>query len=193
MLFQENGIVFFVHPYNFIKIKSMKGFFMRKLILVWVFILTLVLVSCEKSPTMSELLIYQNEDFSMTLRVTDGEVFDAILTHKENTLTLMLTGKDETEGITFTEREGTSAVSFESTALALPDTALSKASTWLSLFHLSADGLWKIRKDTLGGIEVFICTESDSGVALYLDAVTRMPLKITLEGGATVDVLSVSR
>lgn len=170
----------------------MKGIFMRKLILVWIFILTLFLVSCEKSPTMSELLTYQNEDFSMTLRVTDGEVFDALLTHKENTLTLMLTGKPETEGITFTEREGTSVVSFDGTSLALPDTALSKASTWLFLFHLSPDGLWKIRKDTLGGIAVYICTESDSGVALYLDAVTRTPLKITHTDGLTVDILSVS-
>ena len=74
---------------------------MRKLILIPVIILTLILTSCEKSPAMGELLAYQNEDFSMTLRITDGEVFGAKLMREASTLTLVLTGKAEAEGITF--------------------------------------------------------------------------------------------
>ena len=171
----------------------MKGFFMRKLILILLVTFTLFLVSCESSPAMGELLDYQNEDFSMTLRITDGDIFSGALTRQGGALSLMLTGKDETEGIVFTQNDGALTLSHGETALPLPEGALSKARAWLALFALSPDGLWKIKKETLGGIAVFICTESDSGVTLYLDAATHLPLKITAQDGLSVDILSVSR
>ena len=164
---------------------------MRKLILIPVIILTLILTSCEKSPAMGELLAYQNEDFSMILRITDGEVFGAKLTREASTLTLVLTGKAETEGITFTQNESELMLSYSDTALPLPESALCKVSAWLSLFALSPDRLWKIQKDKLGGISVYICTENEKGVTLYLDATTHLPLKITSQDGVCVDVLSV--
>ena len=170
----------------------MKGIFMRKLILIPFIILTLILTSCEKSPAMGELLAYQNGDFSMTLRITDGEVFDATLTREASTLTLMLAGEAETEGIVFTQNESAMMLSYGDIALPLPESTLSKASAWLSLFALSPDGLWKIRKDTLGGIAVYICAENEKGVTLYLDATTHLPLKITSQDGVCVDILSVS-
>lgn len=170
----------------------MKGIFMRKLILIPLIILTFLLTSCEKSPAMGELLAYQNGDFSMTMRITDGDVFDAALTREASTLRLMLTGEAETEGIAFTQNESALMLSYGDIALPLPESTLSKASAWLSLFVLSPDGLWKIRKDTLGGIAVYICAENEKGVTLYLDATTHLPLKITSQDGICVDILSVS-
>ena len=62
-----------------------------------------------------------------------------------------------------------------------------KAEKWVSLFALSADALWKISRDTTGGISVYVCSCHD--ITLYIDAASRLPLKM-ISGTTEIDVLS---
>ena len=62
-----------------------------------------------------------------------------------------------------------------------------KALHWKELFHLSEKNLlWKIQKETLGGIAVYTCKADD--VTVYIDAGTYLPLKIT-QKDLVIDIL----
>ena len=137
-----------------------------------------LLTSCEKTPNMTELLAYESENMRFTLKITDKTEFSVILT--------LDAGKDI---ITFTDEmlagvsveftdDGTVHLTYDNYKIPLPSSSLLKALHWKDLFHLSEKNLlWKIEKETLGGIAAYACRAD--GITVYIDAGTFLPLKIT--------------
>lgn len=163
----------------------------RMLLLLITFVV--FLTSCGKLPDMRELLAYQEESLTMALRITDEETFRANVSLGADVIALTLNEPTQTEGIAFSRGEdGVLGISFDGLTHKLPAGNLPKPASWLTLFTLSPDGIWTIRRDTMGGIAIFVCTEQETDVTLYIDAASLLPLKIT-RGALTVDVTSVSR
>ena len=146
-----------------------------------------LLTSCEKTPNMTELLAYESENMRFTLKITDKTEFSVIL--------ILDAGKDV---ITFTDEmlagisvefadDGNVHLTYDNFKIPLPSSSLLKALHWKDLFHLSEKNLlWKIEKETLGGISVYACRAD--GITVYIDAGTFLPLKITGKN-LVIDVL----
>ena len=161
---------------------------MKKLNFLWLLLLILIFCSCAPTPNMAELLTYQTEFQKMTVRITDGEtVFLAEITDKENGLSLCFTDGERT-GIGYhMEQGGKISVFYEDFEIVLTDEMYLKCKEWFSLFDLSAsESIWRIKKETLGGIEVFFC--HDGMIKVYIDCATRKPLKFE-KGDIAIDVL----
>ena len=137
---------------------------------------------------MEALLSYQRAGTQCSLRITDGEVFYADLEITEKEMRLVFTD-EKREGISYRlQKNGTVSLFYEDTEIPLADSDLVKCKRWFSAFSVSAgENIWKIKKETLGGISLFVC--KDGVFTLYIDASTGLPLKIEAEN-MTVDVLS---
>lgn len=164
---------------------------MKKRMLFLLFmLLSVFLISCSPMPNMHELLSYQNAESQMTLRITDAEtVFQAKLTLTEEKLSLVFTDA-EREGIAYCiDTEGKLTMAYGDFEIPLEDEGYLRCKEWLSLFRLSAsETIWKIRKETLGGIGVFAC--HDGAVTVYVDQTTGLPLQLQ-KGACVIDVLGV--
>ena len=150
--------------------------------------ISLLLSSCAGKPNMEELLSYQRAGTECSLRITDGEVFYADLEITEKEMRLVFTD-EKREGISYRlQKNGTVSLFYEDTEIPLADSDLVKCKRWFSAFSVSAgENIWKIKKETLGGISLFVC--KDGVFTLYIDASTGLPLKIEAKN-MTVDVLS---
>ena len=137
---------------------------------------------------MEALLSYQRAGTQCSLRITDGEVFYADLEITEKEMRLVFTD-EKREGISYRlQKNGTVSLFYEDTEIPLADSDLVKCKRWFSAFSVSAgENIWKIKKETLGGISLFVC--KDGVFTLYIDASTGLPLKIEAKN-MTVDVLS---
>ncbi len=146
-----------------------------------------LLAGCEKTPNMTELLAYESEHLLFSLRITDKTDFSAELILDEKTDTITFSGGNLNGiQIEFAE-DGKVNLHYEDYKLPLPSSSLLKALRWKELFHLSEKNLlWKIQKETLGGIAVYCCRADD--VTVYLDAATYLPLQIT-QGELVIDVI----
>ena len=70
---------------------------------------------------------------------------------------------------------------FEDVEIPLDPSDELKCKDWLSLFCIpSGDNIWKIRRETISGISVYICR--DEKITLYVDATSGFPLRIESEG-----------
>ncbi len=149
-------------------------------------LLLLFLVSCEKTPNMSELLQYEKESVRFRLHITDKTEFSAefVTGAESDTLTFL---EDSLSGthIVF-QKDGGVEVKYEDYKIPLPSVSLLKAIRWKALFHLSEKNLlWKIQKETLGGLTVYCCQADD--VTIYIDAATYLPLKM-VQGDLVIDI-----
>ena len=161
---------------------------MKKRLIVFLLSLSVLLCACSPKPNMEALLSYQRAGTEMILRITDGEVFNARLSINEADAVLVFTDKKR-EGISYrTDKNGQIFLFFEDVEIPLAPSDELKCKDWFSLFAIPAgDNIWKIKRETLGGIAVYTCR--DERITLYIDAATGMPLKIE-SGRITVDVLS---
>ena len=161
--------------------KKRIAFFM----ILWI---SLLLVSCSGKPSMEELLAYQRPGTVCSLRITDGEVFYADLYIGERETVLIFTD-EKREGISYRMKpDGSISLFFEDTEIPLAMSELVKCKLWFSAFSVSAgENIWKIKKDTLGGISLFVC--KDGFFTLHIDAASGLPLRMEA-GSMTVDVLS---
>ena len=162
---------------------------MKKIIaFLLILCVTACFFSCSAKPNMEELLSYQRSGSEYSLRITDGEVFYADLVIEEKEMRLTFTD-EKREGISYRLREdGTISLFFEDTEIPLAPSELVKCRKWFSVFCISAgDNIWKIKKETLGGISLYVCR--DGVFTLYIDAATGSPLKMET-GNVTVDVLA---
>ena len=178
----------FFPQYNQVYDVHRKDFPMKKTLFFLLLALSLFAGACSAKPNMETLLSYQRPGTEMTLRITDGEIFLA---------KLEITGTDT--AITFTDgkREGISYrmdsvgeifMFFEDIDIPIAPSDELKCKEWFSLFTIpTGDSIWKIKRETLGGISVYTCR--DGRITLYIDAATGMPLKLE-SGRITVDVLS---
>ena len=179
-----------IRPPRIIKVyfTRRKDFAMKKKIVFLLFILPLILCACSPKPNMETLLAYQRAGTEMTLCITDTETFRARLTITEADVTLTFTDKNR-EGISYRmDGEGNLFMFFEDTEIPLLPSDELKCKEWLSLFRIpSGDNIWKIKKETVGGIAVYVCR--DERITLYIDAASLLPLKIEY-GRITIDILS---
>lgn len=161
---------------------------MKKFGFLCFFAVIFFFTACAPTPSMSELLLYQTEEKEMALRLTDGgTVFHAKLQHKENELFLIFTDEARKDIGYRMDTDGKIFMVCGDFEIAVTDDAYLRCKEWFSLFRLTAgDTIWKIKKETLGGIDVFVC--HDGMITIYTDCNTRIPLKIT-KGDITVDVL----
>ncbi len=147
----------------------------------------ILFTSCEKTPNMTELLAYEKENIRFTLKILDETEFSAVFTlGKEHDILTFSKGSLEGISIQF-EKDGAVHLTYESYKIPLPSSSLLKAIRWKELFRLSEKNLlWKIKKETLGGLAVYTCRADD--ITVYIDAATYLPLKIT-QGKLVIDIL----
>ncbi|MBQ3490013.1 MAG: hypothetical protein IJA86_05450 [Clostridia bacterium] len=162
----------------------------KRIAFLIILFLSLLFASCAGKPNMEALLSYQRPGTVCALRITDGEVFYAQLRIEEKEMRIIFTD-EKREGLSYRlKNDGTLSLFFEETEIPLASSELIKCKRWFSAFSVSAgENIWKIKKETLGGISLYIC--KDSVFTLYIDAVSGLPLKIEV-GNMTVDVLSCS-
>ena len=89
------------------------------------------------------------------------------------------------------DKNGQIRMFYEDVEIPLAPSDELKCKDWLSLFAIpSGDNIWKIKQSTVGGIDVYVCR--DEKITLYIDAASRLPLKIEYEG-IVIDVLEAHR
>ena len=167
---------------------SERIFCMKKTLFFLLLALSLLTGACSPKPNMEALLSYQRAGTEMTLRITDGEVFLATLEITDTDIALRFTD-GKRDGISY-RMDGIDQIFmfFEDVDIPLAPCDELKCKDWFSLFTIPAgDNIWKIKRETLGGITVYTCR--DGRITLYIDAATGMPLKLE-SGRITVDVLS---
>ena len=141
----------------------------------------LLLTACAPKPNMETLLSYQAPGTEMTLRITDTEIFHAKIKIEENETSIVFTD-EKREGIAYRmDRNGELQMFYEDIAIPLAPSDELKCKDWFALFAIpSGDNIWKIKRETLGGIEVYVCR--DEKITLYIDASSGFPLKIEADG-----------
>ena len=150
------------------------------------------LCACESLPNMNELLSYQKKTAEIEAFIRDETEFHAIVRLENEAVSLTLTDEQKTEGIAFFSAQAEHLeVVYDGVRLELSDNGLTKASAWIAAFRLPTEALWKIKKDTIGGISVYICEHTDAGITVYFDAATLLPLKIQ-RGAAEIHILSAN-
>ena len=161
---------------------------MKKRIVFLILAIPLLLCACSPKPNMETLLSYQRAGTEMTLCITDTEIFRAKLTINEADVILTFTDKGR-EGIAYRmDGEGNLFMFFEDTEIPLAPSDELKCKEWLSLFRIaSGDNIWKIKRETVGGIAVYVCR--DERITLYIDAASLLPLKVEY-GEIAIDILS---
>ena len=152
-----------------------------------IFIL-LFFTSCESHPNMKELLSYQNQKAELALRITEGErsfLVNLKLNGEEMTFTF---ADQDREGVQYRQMREEIKILYEDMEIPMKDTHFLKCKEWFSLFRLSEeDAIWKIKKESLSGIDVFCC--HNGFVTVYIDSASRLPFKFktnTIE----IDVIS---
>ena len=165
---------------------------MKKIRLFCFFAVALLfLTACTPKPNMETLLSYQAPGTEMTIRITDTETFYAKIKIAENEASIVFTD-EKREGIAYRmDRDGQICMFFEDVEIPLASSDDLKCKEWFALFSIPhGDNIWKIKRETLGGIDVYVCR--DEKITLYIDAASGLPLKIETEG-IVIDVLEVHK
>ncbi len=151
----------------------------------------LLLTACTPKPNMETLLSYQSPGTELLLRITDTEIFSAKLTIAENETSIVFTDKKR-EGISYRmDRDGRIYMFFDDVQIPLAPSDELKCKDWFALFSIPhGDNIWKIKRETLGGIDVYVCR--DERITLYIDAASGSPLRIEFEE-IVIDVLEVHK
>lgn len=151
----------------------------------------LLLTACTPKPNMETLLSYQSPGTELLLRITDTEIFSAKLTIAENETSIVFTD-EKREGISYRmDRDGRIYMFFDDVQIPLAPSDELKCKDWFALFSIPhGDNIWKIKRETLGGIDVYVCR--DERITLYIDAASGSPLKIEFEE-IVIDVLEVHK
>ena len=163
---------------------------MKKILSFCFFALALfLLTSCAPKPNMEQLLSYQVPGTEISLCIKDGEIFRGKLKMGENDVVFTFTD-EKREGISYRmDKSGKLWMFFEDVEIPLDPSDELKCKDWLSLFCIpSGDNIWKIRRETVGGIAVYVCR--DEKITIYIDAASGFPLKIESDGIA-IDILDV--
>lgn len=136
-----------------------------------------ILSSCSQMPNMDTLLAYQKEGAEMDLRITDGSSFSAHAEYIEGGVRLTFTEGDA-ENISYVSDEnGNIRLTYDGIDISISDDTCLKCADWFSLLILSpAETIWKIKKENLGGTDVYVCSDQN-GTIVYIDAIARIPLK----------------
>ncbi len=147
---------------------------------------------CQRTPNMSELLSYQTEEWNMQIRIKEAdEIFlmDAVRTSEG--ISLIFRENERKDIGYFMDTEETLSMIYQDFKIPIKENEYLQCIEWFSCFNLSAnESIWHIKKDTLGGIDVYVCR--DGYFTVYIDCNTRVPFKITTKK-TEIDVISVDK
>ncbi len=147
--------------------------------------------SCSAGINMEKLTDYQNKDFSASASVTlDGVKYKTNVEKQGSSLSISFTEPKNLSKYTFTVNEN--GIFIRSGTLTVPIDAGSQftsVSRLASLFSVSPADTWRIKKESVGGVEVYFCKNENSGTVLYIDSASYLPLKIIC-GGMEADITS---
>ena len=159
---------------------------MKKVLFILFFAMTFVLCSCSRAVGMSELLLYQEKDFSARVNVSGGGGFSAELKKTGDVMTLDILLPEEISGIGYVLSGGELFVRAGDMKIKLDGGAETSAAVF-SCFGLRADAGWKISAVKTGGAETYMCVSSDTTV--YYDKTSFCPYRFE-KNGIGIDVLS---
>ena len=162
---------------------------MKRIISVILALFTaLCLCACEDTANMGELTEYQNRDFTAEVKLfIEGKEYAGTLQGRGGALILRVNEPQELCAFTFTLTESGAQICVGDMRLPIKNTELLKFSRLFPLFSLPVSDTWHINRARPGGVDVYVC-ENDN-VTLYVDAGSRLPLKI-VSGSTEVDVIS---
>lgn len=151
-------------------------------------LLLLCLCSCTESINMGVLTEYQKSDFRAELKLSaGGKEYRAEAEKRGERILLTVKEPEGLGGLTFILGEGTCAVKAGDAEIPLDAGGLFPLSGVFALFSVPVEGTWKIERSRPGGVDVYVC--ENGSTVLYIDASSRLPLKITC-GSTEADVLS---
>ncbi len=163
----------------------------RMLCLIMILFGIFGLSSCSAGTNMEKLTDYQNKDFKTAAYITlDGVKYKAEISKQGDAVYFSFNEPKSLGKFVFIASE--SGISIKSGALTVPIDAGDKLwsiSKLSSIFNIPVSGTWKITKEKLGGVAVYVCRNENEGVLMYIDAGSRLPLKIIC-GGIEADILS---
>lgn len=147
--------------------------------------------SCSSGINMEKLTDYQNKDFSASASVTlDGTKYKTNVEKKADSLYISFTEPKSLSIYEFIAKENTLYI--KSGTLIVPIDAgaqFKKISALASLFCVNCADTWRIKKELVGGVTVYICKNESDSTVLYIDASSHLPLKIIC-GGIEADITS---
>lgn len=161
---------------------------MKRIISILICVLfALSLGSCGESVNMAALTEYQRGNFSAELKISiQGREYRASLLKEGERLQLSVKEPAALSPYVFLFENGCVFIVTDGTEIPFDSGGDMPLTNVYGLFCVSVAGTWKIEKARPGGVSLYVC-ECD-GVRLYIDANSRLPLKI-VSGGTEIDVL----
>ncbi len=162
---------------------------MKRIFALILLLLILPLASCAKEKSMSELLSYQQHDFTAQITFSlGGKGFSADIEKRGEHLSLTFTAPEELSSFVLVRENGKDTLSVHgmSAALSSGERELFTAAAILPLFSVEEKGIWKITKENIAGIELYLCRRD--GMSIYIDKSSLLPIKIT-SGELSIDII----
>jgi len=142
------------------------------------------LSSCSAGTNMEKLTDYQNKDFKAAAYITlDGVKYKAEVSKQGSAVYFSFNEPKNLANFVFIVNDG--KISVKAGTLTVPIDAgedLLSISKLSSLFRIPVSGTWKINKEALGGVAVYVCRNENEDTVMYIDAGSRCPLKIICRG-----------
>ena len=130
---------------------------------------------------------YQNGDFSAELKIRLGTgEYRALLVKRGERLTLSVKEPSALAAYEFAIENGSLSIITGGAEIPLAAGELFLLKSVFALFCVPVAGTWKIERSRPGGVSIYVC--ECEGITLYIDANSRLPLKI-VSGKAEADVL----
>ena len=161
---------------------------MKRAIFILFLAFAIMLTSCGESVNMGALTEYQNGDFSAELKIRSGRgEYRAVILKQGGRFTLSVKEPSALAAYEFALENGSLSIITGGTEIPLEAGELFPLCSVFALFSVSVAGTWKIERSRPGGVSIYVCR--CEGITLYIDANSRLPLKI-VSGEAEADVLS---
>ncbi len=152
-----------------------------------IFCLLFSLSACEQSANMGTLLAYQSGDFRAEAEISlCGESYTAEIEKRGERITFRFKKPQGLSAFGFVFTQAGASISADGMEIPLCEGEFFRFSCLSSLFSVPAEGAWKIKRQSPGGVDVYLCKNGDT--ALYIDANSLLPLKISA-GGTVADIL----
>ncbi len=147
----------------------------------------LSLCACSESVNMASLTEYQRGNFSAELKISArGREYRAALLKEGERFLLSVKEPAALLPYGFVFENGRVFIVADGAEIPLDSGADMPLANVYGLFCVSVAGTWKIERSRPGGVSLYVC--KCGGTTLYIDANSRLPLKI-VSGGTEIDVL----
>lgn len=151
---------------------------MKKILLLFLAVVTVILASCGDFPSMEDVTMYQSGDFSAFVS-SGGASLSGVISRKDGEFTFTVETPAEISGTVFYMSDGVCHVKYDDT-----DVSLASGGTVgkiFGCFSLGTDVAWKISV----GDGTIKCVSD--GIKAYYDEATRLPVRFELEN-ISIDV-----